>query len=85
MIVKQSMITTFDNPFDPFEQFHEWYSFDKEHDYDSSEKVMRLANIADDMPEIVQIRAINSAIDRLIALDFANIYTKVTKNLTYPD
>ena len=30
---KECMLTTIDNPFDPFEQFDEWLMFDKQKGY----------------------------------------------------
>ena len=75
----QCMITTFDNPFDPFEQFTLWHLFDKEKGYDSSERVMRLANISNDMTQKEVDEEVERAIDRLIEIDFTNTYKKLTK------
>lgn len=83
--MKQFALTTFDNPFNPFDDFNQWLSFDKDHDYDSSEKVMRLAQLTDDMTDIEENLEIERAIDRIIALDFLNIYKKVSQDITYPD
>lgn len=82
---KQCALTTFDNPFNPFDNFKEWYSFDKDHGYDSSEKVMRLAELTDEMTDIEENSEIERAIDRIIALDFQNIYKKVSQDINYPD
>lgn len=82
---KQFALTTFDNPFNPFDDFDQWYSFDKEKGYDSSEKVMRLAELTDEMTDIEENLEIERAIDRIIALDFLNIYKKVSQTITYPD
>lgn len=82
---KQFALTTFDNPFNPFDDFDQWYSFDKEKGYDSSEKVMRLAKLTDEMTDIEENLEIERAIDRIIALDFLNIYKKVSQTITYPD
>ena len=59
-------LTTFDNPYDPFEQFTLWYLFDTEKGYDMTEK-----EINDEH---------NRAIDELISFDFLNIYKKVPRN-----
>lgn len=82
---KQFALTTFDNPFNPFDDFDQWYSFDKEKGYDSSEKVMRLAELTDEMTDIEENLEIERVIDRIIALDFLNIYKKVSQTITYPD
>ena len=74
------MLTTIDNPFDPFEQFTSWMLFDKEKGYDSSERLMRIANISDDMTQKEVDEEIERAIDEIIKFDFLNIYKKVNKN-----
>ena len=83
-MAKQFALTTFDNPFNPFDDFASWNSCDKEHGYDSSEKLMRIAELTDDMTDIEENLEIERAIDRIIDLDFQNIYKKVSKDLTYP-
>ena len=75
------MLTTIDNPFDPFEQFTSWLMFDKEKGYDSCERLARLANITSEMTQIEIDEEQERAIDRLIELDILNIYKKVTKKL----
>ena len=79
------MLTTFDNPFDPFEQFTSWMLFDKEKGYDSSERLMRIANISDDMTQKEVDEEIERAIDEIIKYDFMNIYVKVKKELKQTD
>lgn len=36
-------LTTFDNPYSPYEKFEEWYRYDVDHGYNSSGLLMRLA------------------------------------------
>ena len=80
-MAKQFMLTTNDNPFNPFEQFKEWFLFDKEKGYDSSERVDRIAKFTDDMTEIEINQETERAIDEIIQYDFLNIYKKVSKDL----
>ena len=81
----QCALTTFDNPFDPFEQFDEWLLYDKEKGYNSSEKVARIAQLSDDMTQREIDIEKERAIDEIIIHDFTNIYKKVTqKTKPYP-
>ena len=75
-------ITTKDNPFDPFDQFDEWLMFDKEKGYNSNERVARLVRLSDDMTEEEVDQEFERAIDRLIELDFLDIYRKVRRKIT---
>ena len=78
---KQSMLTTVDNPFDPFEQFTSWFLFDVEKGYNSCGKLARIANVSESMSETEFNNEIDSAIDKLIKVDFLDIYKKVTKEV----
>lgn len=72
-------ITTFDNPYNPFDQFTQWDLFDKEKGYCSNQKVARLVNFTDDMTEQEMLAENERAIDRLVALDATNTFQKVTR------
>ena len=74
-----SMLTTIDNPFDPFEDFTSWMLFDKEKGYDSSERLMRIAKLSDDMTQKEVDDEIERAINEIIKYDFMNIYKKITQ------
>ena len=73
------MLTTFDNPFDPFEQFTSWFMFDVEKGYNSCSYLARIAKLTDDMTDQEVSDEIERAIDEIIQYDFMNIYKKVTK------
>lgn len=75
----ECMLTTFDNPFDPFEQFTSWFLFDVEKGYNTCSYLGRIAHLTDDMTEIETNEEIERAIDDIIKYDFMNIYKKVTK------
>ena len=77
----QSMLTTIDNPFDPFEQFTSWFLFDVEKGYNSCGKLARIAKVSEDMSETEYNNEIDLAIDKLIKVDFLDIYKKVTKEV----
>ena len=73
------MLTTFDNPFDPFEQFTSWFLFDVEKGYNTCAYLARIANVSDENSDEENNREIERAIDEIILYDFMNIYKKVRK------
>ena len=73
------MLTTFDNAFDPFEQFTDWFMFDVEKGYNTCSYLARIAKLTDDMSDQEVNDEIERAIDEIIQYDFMNIYKKVTK------
>ena len=73
-------LTTFDNPFDPFEQFTSWLLFDKSKGYNTCELLGRITNFEDDMTEKEIDEEHERAIDEVIDNDFLNIYKKVYRN-----
>ena len=73
------MITTFDNPFDPFEQFTQWFLFDVEKGYNTCSYLGRIARTSEQLSEEENDLEIERAIDEIIKYDFRNIYKKVKK------
>ena len=73
------MLTTIDNPFNPFEDFSSWFMFDIEKGYNTCGRLMRIANIPDDFTEQEEDEEIERAIDILIKYDVLDIYKKVTQ------
>lgn len=76
------MLTTFDNPYDPFEQFTSWFLFDVEKGYNSCSYLGRVARTSDQLSEEENDLEIERAIDEIIKYDFMNIYRKVKRKPT---
>lgn len=76
---KSVMLTTIDNPYNPFEDFTSWLMFDIEKGYDTNGKIARIADLKDEMTEQEQEEEIKKAIDRLIEIDPLDLYKKITK------
>ena len=72
-------LTTHDNPFDPFEQFDDWFLFDTENGYYSCSRLMRIAQVTEEMSQVEIDAEIERAIDEIIKYDDANIYKKVVR------
>ena len=73
-----TMLTTADNPFDPFTQFDEWLRFDESKGYNTCAYLARIAKTSDELSETDQNLAIQSAIDEIIRMNVLGIYKKVT-------
>lgn len=83
-MLEQFMLTTFDNPFNPFENFRDWFVFDIEKGYKCCEIVDRISNVTNEMSSTEKILAQNDAIERFIAVDPLNLYTKVSVKTKIP-
>ena len=73
------MLSTIDNPFDPFEDFNSWYMFDVLHGYNSCAYLARIAKTSDQFTEFENAIELENAIDEIIKHDFMNIYMKIKK------
>lgn len=73
-------LTTFDNPYDPFEQFTNWFMFDVEKGYNTCSYLGRIAQFSDDMTQKEIDEENERAVDEIIKYDFLNIYKKVWKS-----
>ena len=74
-----AMITTVDNPFDPFEQFDDWFRYDEEKGFHTCSYLGRVAQTSDEMSDEEFRKAVEKAIDQIIKYDFMNIYKKVKR------
>ena len=74
-------LTTVDNPFDPFEQFEEWYNFDSDKGQYSCSYLDRIARTSDQLSDEENNKEIERAIDEIIKLDFMHMYKKVKKEV----
>lgn len=73
------MLTTNDNPFDPFENFDSWLMFDIDKGYNSCSFLSRIAHTSDSMSDGENEDEIERAIDEIIKYDPLNVYKKVTQ------
>lgn len=79
-MAKECMLTTFDNPYDPFEQFTSWHLFDIEKGYNTCSYLARIAHLSNSLSQKEEDEEVERAIDEIIKYDFMNIYKKVTRN-----
>ena len=79
------MLTTFDNPFDPFDEFVPWFLFDVEKGYNTCGKLARIAKASEQFSVAEDKAETERAIDEIINYDFLNIYKKVVRNVDSSD
>lgn len=73
------MLTTIDNPFDPFTQWEEWYAFDEAQGYHTCGYLARIAKSSDELSPVDENLAIQKAIEEIISLNILGIYKKVSR------
>lgn len=78
---EECSITTFDNPYDPFEQFELWFLYDVEKGYNTCAYLGRIARTSDSLTDDENNAEIERAIDEIIKYDAANIYKKVKRTV----
>lgn len=73
----EHMLTTVDNPFNPFTHFDEWYAYDERLGYRTTAFLARVARSSDEISEADQHVALESAIDEIVRENVLGLYKKV--------
>ena len=73
------MLSTIDNPFNPFDDFDSWFHYDIEKGYNSCSYLSRIARTCDEFSDRENEMEIERAIDEIIKYDFMDVYVKVSK------
>lgn len=76
------MITTVDNPINPFENFRDWYMFDMQHGYNTCGYLARITKMSDTMTSSEENEEIARAIDEIFKYNplATELYKKVYRN-----
>jgi hypothetical protein len=74
------MLTTVDNPFDPFTQFEEWFAWDRQAGYNTPSLLARITKLSDDLSEPDQALAIANAIDEIVYENVSGMFKKVSRS-----
>lgn len=73
------MLTTKDNPFDPFTQFDEWLAYDTRMGYHTASFLARIAKVPEDLSEYDQALALQNAIDEIVEENVSGMWIKVSR------
>lgn len=72
-------LTTVDNPFDPIDDFYNWYAFDLLQGHDSCGLLARVAKTSDALSDKEYELEVERAIDLIIKYDLENKFVKVKR------
>ena len=73
----EAMLTTKDNPWNPFTHFKEWFQFDTSHGYNSSALLARVVVTSESLPPLEQIADHNEAIQDIVDNDPFNLFIPI--------
>ena len=77
-------LTTVDNPWDPFEEFPQWYQFDVTNGYKSTDLLGRVIMDSHETSVAQQNDANTQAIDEIVAENVSGMHRKVTREVPDP-
>lgn len=78
--VRDVMLTTIDNPFNPFEDFDKWYAWDESHGYHTCAVVARMLQSSRSFSDEDQARDLEAAIDQIVELNITGTYKKLIRD-----
>lgn len=73
------MLTTVDNPFDPWTQWDEWFAYDMNAGYNTPGLLARVARSSSDLSDADQHHAIQSAIEEIVRENLSGVHRKVSE------
>jgi hypothetical protein len=76
---EELMLTTVDNPFNPFTHFDEWFAYDHKLGYNSCSLLARIVRSSDELSEADQQLAINNAIHEIVDINASGMHRKVRR------
>ncbi len=74
------MLTTVDNPFNPFTRFDEWLEYDISMGYNTASFLARIAKNSNDLSQPDQALAIQDAIEEIVQENVSGMWRKVSRN-----
>lgn len=77
--VKEYMLSTSDNPYNPFTQFFEWYAYDIANGYNTCSYLARVCELSEDVCDRETRLSINDAIEEALMFNLTGNRIKVEK------
>ena len=73
------MLTTIDNPYNPWTNYDEWFAWDAQAGYHTPGYLARIVRSSDELSDEDQSLAIEQAIDEIIEENVLGIYKRVAE------
>lgn len=77
--IDRYMLTTVDNPYDPFTEYDDWFAFDARMNYNTPALLGRIAIVSDELSEPDQVSAIQEAIMSIAETNASGMHKKVKR------
>jgi hypothetical protein len=77
IVVKLHMLTTVDNPYNPFTEYKQWSAFDEARGHYTAQLLGRVVVTSDELSERDQDLALESAIDEIVYYNVSGVHMKV--------
>lgn len=71
------MLSTVDNPWNPFTQYDEWYAYDNAKGYATPSLLARIANVSLDLSDLDLQIAIRQAMDEIVEQNVSGMHVLV--------
>ena len=78
-MANECMLTTVDNPYNPFAEYEEWWAYDSNAGYHTPSYLARVVRTSDELSYAKQLEAIEQGIDEIVKDNLFGIYKKVIK------
>ena len=72
------MLSTIDNPYNPFTNFDDWFAYDERQGYATLSYLARVTYQSNELSEVDQNIEYNRAIEEAVRLNISGRYIKVT-------
>ena len=73
------MLTTIDNPYDPFDEFDKWYDYDVRAGHNTCSYLARIAKTSSSLSEDLNREETERAIDEICEINVNGLFRKVIK------
>lgn len=80
-MAERVMLTTVDNPFDPFTQFDEWYAWDEAAGYHTTAFLARVVITSEELSEYDQRLAYEQGVDEIIRENVSGMHQRVYEKI----